>query len=253
VLGGGHLGEEKPTVGTHLGDLRPAGGRSHGRFADAQAIGGGNRESLSAPLASKTEWTSGGVSVEFTGGQSPAYRVVHEGRVIKEFPATATWRRDLEQAKQLARSMTRVGRSMKRRCVALVTDMNQPLGDTVGTALEINAHYYRLDLKDQHARLARDLGAMIIINTDAHSTEGLDQMRYGITTARRAWLRKGDVLNTQPVKEIAALAPQAACGLILACTSPAFGRPGGEWQQAFLRDRLAPLAAGPAGRRGAAQ
>jgi pyrimidine-nucleoside phosphorylase len=45
--------------------------------------------------------------------------------------------KDLEQAKQLARSMTRVGRSMKRRCVALVTDMNQPLGDTVGTALEV--------------------------------------------------------------------------------------------------------------------
>jgi pyrimidine-nucleoside phosphorylase len=45
--------------------------------------------------------------------------------------------KDLEQAKQLARSMTRVGRSMKRRCVALVTDMNQPLGDTVGTSLEI--------------------------------------------------------------------------------------------------------------------
>jgi pyrimidine-nucleoside phosphorylase len=45
--------------------------------------------------------------------------------------------RDLEQAKQLARSMTRVGRSMKRRCVALVTDMNQPLGDTVGTSLEV--------------------------------------------------------------------------------------------------------------------
>jgi pyrimidine-nucleoside phosphorylase len=45
--------------------------------------------------------------------------------------------RDLEQAKQLARSITRVGRSMKRRCVALVTDMNQPLGDCVGTALEV--------------------------------------------------------------------------------------------------------------------
>ena len=45
--------------------------------------------------------------------------------------------KDLEQAKQLARSMTRVGRSMKRRCVALVTDMNQPLGDTVGTSLEV--------------------------------------------------------------------------------------------------------------------
>ncbi len=45
--------------------------------------------------------------------------------------------KDLEQAKQLARSITRVGRSMKRRCVALVTDMNQPLGDSVGTALEV--------------------------------------------------------------------------------------------------------------------
>ena len=45
--------------------------------------------------------------------------------------------KDLEQAKQLARTMTRVGRSMKRRCVALVTDMNQPLGDSVGTSLEI--------------------------------------------------------------------------------------------------------------------
>ena len=45
--------------------------------------------------------------------------------------------RDVEQAKQLARSITRVARSMKRRAVALVTDMNQPLGDTVGTGLEV--------------------------------------------------------------------------------------------------------------------
>lgn len=44
---------------------------------------------------------------------------------------------DLEEAKMLARSITRVGRTMKRRCVALVTDMNQPLGDSVGTSLEI--------------------------------------------------------------------------------------------------------------------
>jgi pyrimidine-nucleoside phosphorylase len=44
---------------------------------------------------------------------------------------------DLEEAKQLARLITRVGRSMKRRCVALVTDMSQPLGNNVGTALEI--------------------------------------------------------------------------------------------------------------------
>ena len=81
-----------------------------------------------------------------------------------------------------------------------------------GTALEINAHYYRLDLKDQHARLARDLGAKIVINTDAHSTDGLDQMRFGITTARRAWLRKGDVLNTRPIKEIEAFVAAKRAG-----------------------------------------
>ena len=64
-----------------------------------------------------------------------------------------------------------------------------------GTALEINANYYRLDLKDQHARLARDLGATILINTDAHATDQLEQMEFGVITARRAGLRKGDVLK----------------------------------------------------------
>jgi pyrimidine-nucleoside phosphorylase len=60
-----------------------------------------------------------------------------EGLVIDVKWGNGSFIRDLEQAKQLARSMTRVGRSMKRRCVALVTDMNQPLGDAVGTALEV--------------------------------------------------------------------------------------------------------------------
>src|SRR5690606_15585947 len=60
-----------------------------------------------------------------------------EGLVIDVKWGNGSFVRDIEQARQLARSMTRVGRSMKRRCVALVTDMNQPLGDTVGTALEV--------------------------------------------------------------------------------------------------------------------
>lgn len=60
-----------------------------------------------------------------------------EGLVIDVKWGNGSFIKDLEQAKQLARSITRVGRSMKRRCVALVTDMNQPLGDTVGTGLEI--------------------------------------------------------------------------------------------------------------------
>ncbi|MBL8879569.1 MAG: DNA polymerase/3'-5' exonuclease PolX [Phycisphaerales bacterium] len=66
-----------------------------------------------------------------------------------------------------------------------------------GTSLEINASTYRLDLKDQHARLARDLGAKICIDTDAHSTDQLDQMPFGVMTARRAGLLRGDVLNAQ--------------------------------------------------------
>ncbi len=81
-----------------------------------------------------------------------------------------------------------------------------------GTALEINAHYYRLDLKDQHARLARDLGAMIAICTDAHAIDQLDQMRFGIITARRAWLRKGDVLNTRRAKDVAAFVARKRAG-----------------------------------------
>ena len=60
-----------------------------------------------------------------------------EGLVVDVKWGNGSFIKDLEQAKQLARSITRVGRSMKRRCVALVTDMNQPLGDTVGTGLEI--------------------------------------------------------------------------------------------------------------------
>lgn len=60
-----------------------------------------------------------------------------EGLVVDVKWGNGSYIKDLEQAKQLARNITRVGRSMKRRCVAVVTDMNQPLGDTVGTALEI--------------------------------------------------------------------------------------------------------------------
>lgn len=60
-----------------------------------------------------------------------------EGLVVDVKWGNGSHVKDLEQAKQLARSITRVARSMNRRCVALVSDMNQPLGNCVGTALEI--------------------------------------------------------------------------------------------------------------------
>jgi len=63
-------------------------------------------------------------------------------------------------------------------------------------ALELNAHYWRLDLRDTHVRAAIEAGAKIIINTDAHSTADLDYMKYGVTTARRGWAKASDAINT---------------------------------------------------------
>ncbi|HSF42064.1 MAG TPA: DNA polymerase/3'-5' exonuclease PolX [Thermoanaerobaculia bacterium] len=71
-----------------------------------------------------------------------------------------------------------------------------------GVALEINAHPERLDLSDVHAKLARDLGAKLVISTDAHSVDELGLLRYGVGVARRAWLTRGDVLNTLPVERL---------------------------------------------------
>jgi DNA polymerase (family X) len=67
-----------------------------------------------------------------------------------------------------------------------------------GVALELNAHPARLDLDDVHCKLAKEAGVKLVISTDAHSTFGLDAIRYGIGQARRAWLEPKDILNTQP-------------------------------------------------------
>jgi DNA polymerase (family 10) len=72
---------------------------------------------------------------------------------------------------------------------------------THGVWLEINAYPDRLDLRDTHARAARDAGAKLTISTDAHSTEQLKLMKYGVWTARRAWLTKADVMNTRTAKQ----------------------------------------------------
>ena len=66
-----------------------------------------------------------------------------------------------------------------------------------GTFLEINANPWRLDLDDRHAAAAKQAGVKIVISTDAHSTRGLDVMRYGILQARRAGLEAKDVANTR--------------------------------------------------------
>jgi DNA polymerase (family 10) len=63
------------------------------------------------------------------------------------------------------------------------------------TMLEINAHWLRLDLKDLHIRQALAAGVMLAVNTDAHHADGLDQIRYGVITARRGAAAKKDVVN----------------------------------------------------------
>ncbi len=72
------------------------------------------------------------------------------------------------------------------------------------TMLEINAMPSRLDLKDTHAYRARELGVKLIIGTDAHSTEHLEFIRFGVGVARRGWCQAQDTVNTRPVEEIVA-------------------------------------------------
>jgi DNA polymerase (family 10) len=63
--------------------------------------------------------------------------------------------------------------------------------------LELNANPKRLDLNDIYCAAAKERGIKIVINTDAHSTDGLHCMRFGILQARRAGLTKADVANTR--------------------------------------------------------
>jgi DNA polymerase (family 10) len=80
----------------------------------------------------------------------------------------------------------------------------------LGVAVELNAQPHRLDLKDSHLVLARELGCRIVISTDSHRVAELGTMRYGVDQARRAGLEPRHVLNTLAWPELrAALARPA--------------------------------------------
>jgi DNA polymerase (family 10) len=78
-----------------------------------------------------------------------------------------------------------------------------------GTMLEINANPDRRDLSETHARAAVRAGVPIVIDSDAHRPATLQNMRWGILTARRGWLTKGDVVNTRPWAELGGLRKRA--------------------------------------------
>jgi len=71
-----------------------------------------------------------------------------------------------------------------------------------GVAMEINAQPLRLDLNDQHIRMARQYGAQLVISTDTHVTAQFDYMAYGVSLARRGWVEKKDVLNALEYPEL---------------------------------------------------
>ena len=90
---------------------------------------------------------------------------------------------------------------LKRDPYALHLDTILKRAAELGVAVEHNASPARADLNDLHLRLAKQHGCKITVNTDAHSTDELDQIRYGITQLRRAWLTAADLINTQPTAE----------------------------------------------------
>lgn len=89
------------------------------------------------------------------------------------------------------------GRLITRR-IALALDFDRIFEKAASDNifLEVNTHGERIDLNDVHLLRAKEVGARFVLNTDSHDTYQLDDMAYGVITARRAWCEKKDVLNT---------------------------------------------------------
>ena len=91
------------------------------------------------------------------------------------------------------------GRKLLRRdAYALDVDAVLKRAAELGVAVEHNASPARADLNDLYLKRAKELGCKIVVDTDAHATEELDQLRWGVTQLRMAWLEAKDVLNTEP-------------------------------------------------------
>jgi DNA polymerase (family 10) len=92
----------------------------------------------------------------------------------------------------------------RRKPVEMDLDLVLRRAAELGVAVELNSSPHRLDLKDSHLKLAKELGCKIVIDTDSHRTRELDLMRYGVEQARRAGLEPRDVLNTLPFEDFQA-------------------------------------------------
>lgn len=72
----------------------------------------------------------------------------------------------------------------------------------LGVAMEVNGGPYRMDLNEVHCRQAREMGVMLVIDTDAHSPSGLARREFALAMAQRGWLEKRHVLNTREVSAL---------------------------------------------------
>ncbi len=102
------------------------------------------------------------------------------------------------------------GRKIETRpAYALDVDAVIAAAARTGTMLEINSSADRRDLDEVHARAAAAAGVPILVNSDAHGASTLGMVRWGVATARRAWLRPDQVANTLPWREFAPLRKRA--------------------------------------------
>jgi len=102
------------------------------------------------------------------------------------------------------------GRLIARRApYAIDLDAVFAAAARTGTMLEINGNPDRRDLSDVHARAAALAGARIVIDSDAHRVRTLQNMRWGVASARRGWLSAKQVANTRPLAQLRKLAKQA--------------------------------------------
>jgi DNA polymerase (family 10) len=68
------------------------------------------------------------------------------------------------------------------------------------TCLEVNSNYHRLDLSDVLCRKAHEMDVHVVINTDSHNYDDLNNLPFGVATAQRGWIEKDRVLNSRPVE-----------------------------------------------------
>jgi DNA polymerase (family 10) len=102
------------------------------------------------------------------------------------------------------------GRLLESR-EAYALDIDRVIAKAVetGTFLEINSNPDRRDLNDVYAKAAAEAGVVLVINSDAHWPRTLPNMRYGVATARRAWVTAAQVANTRPWAEVDKLRKRA--------------------------------------------